>query len=221
MAELVESGRVTLKPRVQAEGIDGWLEEGNRLAERHSRLQWEVGDWWSRGEHAYGERAKLAVELFAGRYSYASLRELGRVARAIEPSRRLDGVSWSHHQVVASLQPADQDRWLKGAEEFPVRELRTAIKSLADGSTPNRRTDKQPYYKRWSMKARIPLRPDAEQWPIGIGDGTFEYEVVDGKLYVTLYFRQPPTNRNAGDESKEGKQMASVITNASGKGGSK
>jgi hypothetical protein len=60
------------------------------------------------------------------------------VASQIPVSRRREGVSFSHHAEVASLEPAQQDEWLERAqvEDLSVHELRLRIKdakSKADG----------------------------------------------------------------------------------------
>jgi hypothetical protein len=43
---------------------------------------------------------------------YGAVRVAVHVARAIEKLRRLNSLTWSHHQAVASLEATDQDRLL-------------------------------------------------------------------------------------------------------------
>ena len=52
------------------------------------------------------------------------------VASKIEPGRRREQLSWSHHAELAALEPADQDRWLDQAvsARLSVRSLRQAIR---------------------------------------------------------------------------------------------
>jgi hypothetical protein len=58
------------------------------------------------------------------------------VASRIDPSRRREALSWSSHAEVASLAPAEQDRWLDRAESerMSVRRLRHAIKQDRHGA---------------------------------------------------------------------------------------
>lgn len=114
------------------EQFQGWLAEGRTLADRHRRNLWEIGDWWARGEHAYGDRAKLAVELFGGSLSYGSLRNIGSVAGRVEPSQRRDDVPFWTHEIVASLEPSEQDKYLAkvAAEKLSRTKLFNLVHSV-------------------------------------------------------------------------------------------
>jgi len=54
----------------------------------------------------------LAQVLDSESYSYQTFRISGWVAGRIEVFRRLNSLSWSHHQAVAALEPKEQDRFL-------------------------------------------------------------------------------------------------------------
>jgi len=120
--------------------FDAWLGEGHELAQRAESLQWEIGDWWATGEHAYGDMTRVAVELFAGRYSYASLAQFAKVSRAIQPYNRFPNLTWSHHHYVAALEDAEQLRMLKRAEDhdWNIRELREAVDADYERHDPHR-----------------------------------------------------------------------------------
>jgi hypothetical protein len=47
-------------------------------------------------------------------------------------SRRRDNLTWSHHAVVAALDPDEQDRWLDmaAAERLSVADLRIELRSV-------------------------------------------------------------------------------------------
>jgi hypothetical protein len=81
--------------------FDDWKAAGVALAERAKRVAWEIGDWWSHGQHQYGERAAVAAEGIFGR-SFKTLANYGSVARAIETSRRREALSFKHHAEVAA-----------------------------------------------------------------------------------------------------------------------
>jgi hypothetical protein len=105
------------------------MAEGQRLMKAHGKIQWKIGDWWSSGEHAYGERTVAAAELFDGTYSVGSLKNMASAARAFPTSRRRDLLSFAHHVTVAALPEADQERMLDlaEAEKLSVARLRSRV----------------------------------------------------------------------------------------------
>lgn len=108
--------------------IEAWTEIGRDLAATSQKVQWFLGDWWAYGDQAYGARAAVAAEGIFGR-SYGSLRNLAVVARKFEPSRRRDGVHFTHHQEVAALEPAEADQVLDQATAggWSKRDVRTEV----------------------------------------------------------------------------------------------
>jgi hypothetical protein len=96
----------------------------NELAE--GSLQWWVGDYILFCEEKYGERFAQVVD--AGLYSAKSIRNMLWVAKNVPQSNRWppDKLSWSHHMVVASLEPESQRIALQKAfdEAWSVTELR-------------------------------------------------------------------------------------------------
>ena len=102
-------------------------EDGRRLA-RLGRPGWWIGDWLRFGAEAFGERYAPAARTTG--YDRQSLMNMVYVASKIEPGRRREQLSWSHHAELAALEPADQDRWLDHAvdERLSVRSLREAIR---------------------------------------------------------------------------------------------
>jgi hypothetical protein len=91
-------------------------------------VRWWVGDLivyaddrWGEGYAQLLEDAQLS-ERQAERYRY--------VAQQVAASRRRENLSFSHHEVVAPLQPPDQQRLLALAESggFSVAALREAVK---------------------------------------------------------------------------------------------
>lgn len=92
-----------------------WEHVGDTLKTiRDSALRWWWGDWLNYGERHYGERYAQAVE--ATDYTRESLHVAAFVCRQVEPLRRRKGLSFSHHQEVASLSSEDQTMWLADAE---------------------------------------------------------------------------------------------------------
>lgn len=91
------------------EGIGAWLGTVRRSG------QWWTGDWINHGERNYGERMAQAAE--ATGLSPQSLLNVASICRRIPPAVRRPNVPFHVHAEVASLTPAEQDRWLKHTEE--------------------------------------------------------------------------------------------------------
>ncbi|MBB4259526.1 hypothetical protein [Bradyrhizobium sp. CIR3A] len=102
-----------------------WEKIGSSLAAMTGALQWAIGDWWAYGYHQYGQR-KSAAAAKSLPYEFGTLMNLGTVARRVSPSRRNEVLSWSHHAAVASLEPAEQTKWLSKAArgKWSVKKLR-------------------------------------------------------------------------------------------------
>lgn len=108
--------------------IDNWTEIGRRLGAMRERVQWWLGDWWAYGDQAYGARAALVAEGIFGR-AYQTFRNLAVVSRTFEPSRRRDGVSFTHHAEVTTLPSEVADEVLLEAERrgWSTRETRSEV----------------------------------------------------------------------------------------------
>lgn len=113
--------------------FEEWLEEGRRLVQINRASQWGIGDWLLYGAHRYGEKYVNAA--LATGYDEQTLKNMRRVASMFEKSRRRD-LSWSHHEAVAALEPAEQDRVLDDAEhnEWTREELRKALGGGGNGN---------------------------------------------------------------------------------------
>lgn len=111
-----------------------WEQVGVTLTLIRDGIEWWLGDWLRYGEQRWGEKY-AAAQLETGK-AYGTLANYKYVADRIEPSRRRENLSFSHHQTVASLPPKEQDAWLDESEpeapDQPPRmtrqELRSAIK---------------------------------------------------------------------------------------------
>lgn len=110
-----------------------WNEVGQQLSRCGGALQWWVGDWLNYGEKQYGE-IKDSVESLGFKYSTATT--WAWVAREIEPSRRLESLSWSHHHAAASHPDKKERRNLlatktedgKEVPKYTVKEIRDAVR---------------------------------------------------------------------------------------------
>ncbi len=142
--------------------FEDWLTCGQVLDLAEDAVQWWRGDWWAFGSgRQWGEGPELAEK---ADINYQTIRDYGWVAGAFKDlSRRRDNLTFEHHRVVASLDVADQEKWLDLAESGGWsraelrRELRYATKVSLHCSTRRRRR------LRRHRRSRSPrLRPRAK-----------------------------------------------------------
>lgn len=102
-----------------------WLRVGRHIGAIGRVSSWWLGDWLR-----YGVRfeSRYSVGARVTRYDAQTLMNMVYVSTRFSVSRRREDLSWSHHAEVASLCPAEQDRWLARAasSSLSVRELRAA-----------------------------------------------------------------------------------------------
>jgi hypothetical protein len=113
-----------------------WEQIGSSLRELANSSAWWLADWLIFGEAAFGwRRYREAIERTG--LDYQTLRNYAWVARRFEQNRRRDGLSFAHHAELARLAPAEQDYWLRKAEQqkWSRNELRKSVRaSLAERS---------------------------------------------------------------------------------------
>ena len=108
-----------------------WAEDvrfGRGLAGIGRALPWIIGDWILHMEQKYGERYAQAVEEI-GLAPHTAQNYTWVAERFRDHSRRRERLSFSHHEVVASLESVEQDRWLDQAEQegWTRTQLREAL----------------------------------------------------------------------------------------------
>jgi hypothetical protein len=110
-------------------GQSEWLATGRRLGAIGRCSQWWIGDWIRYGASRWGERYAEAARVTG--YDVASLRNMAWVAAQFEPSLRSDKLTWSHHVLLAPLEPEQQRHWLRRADEqrLSVADLRLELRA--------------------------------------------------------------------------------------------
>jgi lambda repressor-like predicted transcriptional regulator len=83
-----------------------WIELMEMLVRLETAFQFAIGDALIWGESTYGEKYSQAMESTG--LSYQSLANMVWVAKKVPQHNRVSGLSWTHHRVVASLEPEDQ-----------------------------------------------------------------------------------------------------------------
>lgn len=106
-----------------------WERIGRELASLSDSSAWWLADWLIFGETAYSGRYREVIEQTG--LGYQTLRNYAWVARRFEHARRRECLSFAHHAEVASLEPAEQDYWLRRAEEqkWSRNRLRAEVQS--------------------------------------------------------------------------------------------
>jgi hypothetical protein len=156
-----------------------WERIGRQISIISDSSAWWLGDWLIYGEKEYADRYRMAIEQTS--LDYQTLRNYAWVARRFGISRRHDKLSFAHHAEVAALDPAEQDVWLRRAEEFGWsrnrlrRELRNAARSRGEVratetvSTPVdvklRLTSSREQVERWERAARL-QNSDLVNWMV-------------------------------------------------------
>ncbi len=116
---------------VAPEGLDrsAWILQGKHLGELSRKSNWLVGDWLRFGTAVWGEKYTLAAKITG--HDTHSLENMVYVASHVGISLRRENLSWSHHSLVAALEPDEQAHWLDIATErrMSVNDLRIELKS--------------------------------------------------------------------------------------------
>lgn len=104
---------------------ENWVGYGRRLEFVEGAIQWLIGDWLNYGERKWGEMYAQAVT----KEQAKTWRNYKWVSDRVKLSLRKDNLSWSHHQMVAPLDPSEQEIWLLIAKQkgWSANELRRQI----------------------------------------------------------------------------------------------
>lgn len=95
--------------------FEDWMEMIQTLVRVDTACQFAIGDALIWGEARYGEKYSQAME-WTG-LSYQALANMVWVAKKVPLPNRVEGLSWTHHRVVASLDADDQLHWLVYAND--------------------------------------------------------------------------------------------------------
>ena len=101
---------------------DEWLALGGPLLRVAGSIGWWVGDWLVYGFARYGRTSEGAAMLLREVVELTSLEpatlaEYEHVAARVPPEQRVEGLAFSHHRVVAGMEPVDRGVWLGRALE--------------------------------------------------------------------------------------------------------
>lgn len=119
-----------------------WLAAGRRLGAIGRCSQWWIGDWVRYGTSRWGEKYAEAARITG--YDVASLRNMAWVASRFGQELRNDQLSWSHHVLLAPLEPDSQREWLTRAadERLSVADLRLELRRSRNGEKRSVQNDK-------------------------------------------------------------------------------
>lgn len=105
-------------------------QELNVLKEINAVCQFLIGDLLNYMEVSYGETYTQAVTAFD--YSVQTLANMKSVARAFPPSRRREGIPFSHHAAIQGLPNEQQNELLDEIEKehLNIQHLRNKVRQL-------------------------------------------------------------------------------------------
>lgn len=111
--------------------FEEWVNLGRRLRQGQHAINWHIGDWWAFGDHRYGDRAEAAAKGIFG-LEFQTLANLASIARAYEPSRRREVVSFTHHAEAAGLAPEVADNLLDRAarDHLSAKDIRREVQAI-------------------------------------------------------------------------------------------
>lgn len=139
MSDIIKTDKVSLTSVgltvVGALGFDEWMELMSTLVRMETAFQFAIGDALLYGEAKFGEKYSQAMD--ATGLSYQSLANMVWVARHVPMSNRLDGVSWTHHRVIASIDVTDQRLLLEMARDSGMSA--TSLQTHISGKEPRHR----------------------------------------------------------------------------------
>lgn len=88
--------------------IEKWLKTGQRINEVISKKNWELGDWWLRGDRFGGETRKQIVESSDWNGpSFNAMMNIGSTAKKFPKDDRWDALTFTHHQRAKALEKAE------------------------------------------------------------------------------------------------------------------
>ncbi len=101
---------------------------GEQLQFLEGGIRWYIGDWINYGEFRWGDKYTQAIKATGNKLQ--TLMNWAWVARRVPYHRRRLGLTFTHHEIVARLEPEEQTRWLDMAVQgdWNTRELEEAIR---------------------------------------------------------------------------------------------
>ena len=172
---------LTLKPGM---AFDDWQGVGETLFKMEHLVNWALGDWWVYGERTYGESAAQAAPTG---YALKTLQNAAWVADRIEPSRRREDLTWSHHCEVAALEPAKADELLSeaAAENWTRNDLRAEVRRVKHPERTAAKPDIEPLLESFAhacMDMLAELENDlcrfCNRAPTSHADDCYQYEAI-------------------------------------------
>ena len=110
--------------------FEEWEAVGDLLGHIQKRIHWWIGDWLAYGERRWGE--DHAQDIDTERFSPKTLANDKWVASRVDSSLRKEELSFTHHALVAPLEPAQQAALLDRAveESMTTADLHREVKRV-------------------------------------------------------------------------------------------
>jgi hypothetical protein len=113
-----------------------WMQIGRALASVCQSAYWWVGDWIQYGFRTYGKQTTYDLAQQATGYLRGQLYECAYIANRFPPARRVDALTFYHHQRVAKYPPQVADKVLAEAVELGLTGRQTEEAAIAETGGP-------------------------------------------------------------------------------------
>ena len=108
-------------PKEKPPTAEQWQQLGDYLAWQEKSLHWLIGDWMLWGERNLGEESSQEFDPAAAAqvvgWDIEMVKQCAWVCDRVAPGRRVQGLSYSHHRVVAAMPPGEQRIALRQAKD--------------------------------------------------------------------------------------------------------
>jgi hypothetical protein len=130
-----------------------WMQIGRALASVCQSAYWWTGDWIQYGFRTYGKQTTYDLAQQATGYTRTQLYECAYIANRFPPERRVDALTFYHHQCVAKYPPAVADKVLAESVELGLTGRQAEAAAIEETGGPK----KNPHHPLQLKKVSIRL----------------------------------------------------------------
>jgi hypothetical protein len=158
-----------------------WEKLTTNLIYGSRKMLWLVGDAMQYGEAHFGDKVYQVID--PTHYDVKTVKNAAWVCGVIPPSKRVNTLSFSHHETVAALLEKDREELLEQAagEHWSVKELREKARQV-----------KEKYPEEKKRKSKKPVK----EKKLPVINATDEQSVLGAADAVLTYFKETESKEN-------------------------
>lgn len=147
--------------------FEDWQRFGTTIRRLQKTIAWIVGDWLAHGERHYRDTYETAAEKLG--YKVKTLYNYKYVASRVELSLRCESLSFTHHYLVATLEPDRQAYWLAKAVEGKWSIKRLKIEMVKEGcddvpTTPSKTGNHSNDVFKFTIGLKAMVKKNSQEW---------------------------------------------------------